>query len=102
MEERLARDLAIEEDLQIKIKDTLLQKNQYYVQLCALSYEERHKNKIKLTVAYDTGWQNISSGSRYDSSIRHAFIIGGISEGVIGMVLYSKAFQNCDSADNRV
>ena len=53
MAERLARDSEIEEDIQIKIKDTLLQKNQYYVQLCALSDEEMHKNKIKLAVTYD-------------------------------------------------
>ena len=46
-------------------------------------------------------WQKISSGRRYDSSSRHAFIIGARSKGIIGMVLYSKVFQKCDSIENR-
>ena len=47
------------------------------------------------------GWQNILSGSRYDSSGGHASIIGGVSKGIIGMVLYCKACQNCDSEDKK-
>ena len=46
-------------------------------------------------------WQKRSSGRIYDPSSRHAFVVGGISKGVIGMILYSKAFQNCDAADKR-
>ena len=52
-------------------------------------------------VAYDMGWQNRSSGRRYDSSSGHAFIIGERSKGIIGMVLYSKDFQKCDAAEKR-
>ena len=48
------------------------------------------------------GWQQISSGSRYVSSSGHTFIIGGISKGIIGMVLYWKAWQIFDAADKRV
>ena len=40
------------------------------------------------------GWQKRSSGRRYVSYSRHAFIIGGMSKGVIGMVIYSKAFKS--------
>ena len=47
------------------------------------------------------GWQKRSSGRRYDSSIRHAFIIGGRSKGIIVMVLYSKACRKCDAAKKR-
>ena len=47
------------------------------------------------------GWQKRSSGRRYDSSSRHAFIIGARSKGIIRMVLYSKACRKCDAADNR-
>ena len=61
-----------------------------------------NNNKVKLTVTYDMGWKNRSSGRKFDSSSGHAFIIGGISKGVIGMVLYSKDFQKCGTADNRV
>ena len=43
------------------------------------------------------GWQNRSSGRRYDSSSGHAFIIGARGKGVVVMVLYSKAFQKCDA-----
>ena len=45
MEERLDRDLAIEEALQIEIKDTLAHNNQYYVEWCALSDEEGDKTR---------------------------------------------------------
>ena len=38
MAERLVRDLAIEEALQIEIKDTLSHNKQYYVQCFDLSY----------------------------------------------------------------
>ena len=55
---------------------------------------------VKLTVKYDMDWQKISSRRRYDSSSGHAFIIVRISTGVIGMVLYQKACQKCDS-DNK-
>ena len=47
-------------------------------------------------------WQKRSSGRRYDSSSGYAFIIGGISKGIIGMVIYSKAFLKCDAMDNKV
>ena len=48
------------------------------------------------------GWQKISSGRRYYSSSGHAFIIGGISKGIIGIALYSKACQKFDAADKRL
>ena len=98
MAERLVRDLAIEQALQEEIKDTLEHKNQSYGDWCALSNEDKKKNKVKLTVQYDMGWQKRSSGRRYDSSSGHAFIIGGRKKGIIGMVVYSKAFRKCDSA----
>ena len=47
------------------------------------------------------GWQKISSGRIYDSSSGHAFIIGERRNGIIGMVLYSKACRKCDSAEKR-
>ena len=47
-------------------------------------------------------WKRISYGRRYDSLIRHAFIVGGRSKSIIGMVLYSKAFRKCDDAEKRV
>ena len=59
-------------------------------------------NKVKLTVTYDMGCQKRLSGRRYDYSSWNAFIIGGIIKGIIGMVLYSKACQNCDAAEKRV
>ena len=71
------------------------------MQWCDLSDEESNENKISLTFKYDMAWQNISYGRRYDSSSGHAFIIGGMSGGVIYVVLYSNTFQKCDAADNR-
>ena len=64
MEERLVRYLAIEEALRDEIKDTLEQKNQSYVDWCALSDKEKNKNKVKLTVTYYMRTQKRSSGRR--------------------------------------
>ena len=86
MAERMMRDVAIEEALKIKIRATLEHNNQSFVQCCDRSDEERNKNKVKLTVTYDMGWQKRSSGRRYDYTSRHAFIICGISKVIIGVV----------------
>ena len=101
MAKRLVRYLAIEETLQEEIKHTLEKNNQSYSYGCALSDKEKNNNKVELTVTYDMGWQKRSSGRRYDSSSGHAFIIGERSKGIIGVVLYSKACRNWDSAEKR-
>ena len=67
--------------------------------MCSIR-QVKNKNKVKLTVTYDMGCQKRSSGRRYDSSSGHAFIIGGRSKGIIGMVLYYKACRKCDAAEN--
>ena len=61
-----------------------------------------NKNKVKLTITYDMVWKKISSSRRYASASRHAFIIGGRSKGVIGIVLYSRACWKCGAAEKRV
>ena len=99
--EQLVRDLAIEEALQDEIKDTLEHNNHSYVDWCALSDKGKNNNKVKLTITYDMGWHKRSYGRRYDSSSGYAFIIGGRSKGIIGMVIYSKAFRKCDASENR-
>ena len=50
MEERLVRDLAIEEALQEEIKHTLEHNNQSYGDWCALSEKDKNNNKVKVTV----------------------------------------------------
>ena len=101
MAERLVRDLAIEEHVQEEIKHMLEHSNHSYGDWCALSDKDKNNNKVKLAVTYNMGWQKRSSGRRYDSSRGHAFITGARSKGIIGMVLYSKSFRKCDSAENR-
>ena len=98
MAERLVRDLEIEEALKKEIKDTLERNNQSYGEWCDQTDNEKNNNKVKVIVTYGKGWQKRSSGRRYDSSSGRAFIIGARSKGIIGMVLYSKAFRNCDAA----
>ena len=95
---RLVRDLAIEEALQEEIKGTLERNKQSYGGWCAQINKEKNNNKVKLTVTYNMGWQNRSSGRRYDYSSGHAFIIGARRKGIIGMVFYSKACRKCDAA----
>ena len=57
-----------------------------------------NNNKVKLTVTYYMGWQRRSSGNRYDSYSGHAFIIGGRSKGIIGMVLNYKSLRKFDAS----
>ena len=99
MAEQLVRDLVIKEALKIRIKATSAHKNQPYVQCCSLAYYNRHRNKLKVTVTYDKGWQKRSYGRRYDSYSGNSFIICAISKGVIGMFLYSNFCQKCDDVD---
>ena len=101
MADQRARDLDIEEAPQNEIKYTLEHKNQSYVDLCDLSDKVQNNKKVKLYVTYDTGWQKISYGKRCDSSSGYAFIICGQSKGVIGIVLYSKAWRKFCAAENR-
>ena len=89
--ERLVRDLVIEEALQDEIKIHTRKKNQSYIDWCNLSDKGKNKNKVRLTITYDVVWHKRSSGRIYDSSSRHAFIIGGRIKGIIGMALYYKA-----------
>ena len=101
MAEQLVRDLAIEGAICIEIKPTLSNSNQSYVQWCAKSDKDRNKNKVKITVTYDMGCHKRSSGSRYESSSRHSFIMGGIYKGIIFMLLCSKACRKFDAVDKR-
>ena len=101
MAEWLVIDLEIGEALQTEIKEALEHKNQSYVDWCDLLDKGEKKNKVKLTITHDMGWQKRSYGRIYESSSRHAFIIGGRSMGIIGKFLYSKAYQKCDAAGKR-
>ena len=101
MADQLVRDLAFEEAFQDEIKYTLEHNNQSYIDWRALSYKGKNINKVKLTDTYDIGWQNRSPGRRYKSSRGHAIIIVRRRKGLIVMVLYSKACQKCDAAENR-
>ena len=64
-----------------------------------ICHMEKNRNKVKITITYDVGWQKRSPSRRYESSGENAFIISGISKGIIGFVLYLKAFQNFDAVD---
>ena len=44
----------------------------------------------RLTVAYDMGWQQRSSGRKYDSNSGHGLIIGMNTKKVIGFKIKSK------------
>ena len=101
MAERLVKDLAIGEALQEEIKQTLEHNNQSYGEWCDQTDKDKNNNTVKLTVTYAMGWQKRSSGRIYESSSGHAFIIGSRSKGIIGMVLYSKAFWKRDAAEKR-
>ena len=98
MAEQLVRNLAIEEALHTEIKETIEHNNQSHVEWCDLSDKVKNKNTVKIIATCDLGWQKRSSGRRYDSSSGHAFIVGGRSKWVVGMVPYSMVFRKCDAA----
>ena len=101
-EERLVIYLEIEEAPQDEIKDTLEHNNQSYVDWCDISDKEKNNNKVKITITYDMVWQKRSSGSIYEPSSGHAFIIDGINKGIIEMLIYQSSCWKFDSAENRV
>ena len=88
MARQLVRYLSIKEAIKVEIKDTLECNTQSYVQWSDLSDKKINKHKVKFIVTSDMVWQKRSPGFRYDSSSGHAFIVDGISQGVIGIVLY--------------
>ena len=47
---------------------------------------------------YDMGWQKKSSGKRYDSLSGHGFLVGLLTNQIIGMKVYSKVCSICDSS----
>ena len=65
-------------------------------------YYTRRKDKEKITIKYDMGWQKRSTYRSYDYSIRRAFIIGGIYKGIIGVVVYQNCQKSYDSEYKRV
>lgn len=52
---------------------------------------------IGLDVSYDMGWQKKSSGRHYDSLLGHCFLVGLLTNKIIGLKVYSKACSVCES-----
>ena len=59
------------------------------------------QTKLKVSIKYGMGCQKISSGMMYGYSKGHKFIIVGISNSTIEVVVYSNARQSWYVADNR-
>lgn len=72
--ERLVRELAIEDALQQEIKATLEFQGKSYKEWQQQPATEREK--VRLTVCYDMGWQKKGTGKNYDSASGHSFIVG--------------------------
>ena len=43
----------------MELKTTISHNNKSYLKLCAISYKEINKNKVKIPATYDMGWQKI-------------------------------------------
>ena len=52
----------------------------------------------KLTASYDMGWQQKSSGRKYDSNSGHGLLIGSNTKKVIGFRVKSKTCRVCSTA----
>jgi len=68
--------------------------------------EEAHvipENMPRLTVSFDMGWQQRSSGNKYNSNSGHAFRIGGYSKKILDYryCVKSKVCNTCDYAARR-
>jgi len=55
-------------------------------------------NMPRLTVSYDMGWQQRSSGNKYNSVSGHAFCIGGYTKKILDYRVKSKVCNVCDRA----
>ena len=51
--------------------------------------------KPELTISYDMGWQQRSSGRKYDSDSGHGLLIGMHSRKIIGFKIKSKQCRIC-------
>ena len=59
------------------------------------------ENMPRLTVSFDMGWQQRSSGNKYNSNSGHAFCIGGYSKKILDYFVKSKVCNTCDYAARR-
>ena len=55
-------------------------------------------NEIKLTASYDMGWNKRSSGTTYDSTSGHGFVIGGRTKKIMQHRVLSKCCSKCSIA----
>jgi hypothetical protein len=79
--EMMAKNLAEEMGLSPECPDTLKK-------LCAF--------------CYDMGWQQRSSGHKYDSPSGHALLIGARTKKICGMIVLAKCCATCDSAERKM
>ena len=66
-------------------------------------YEEFKKGNLKptqvpRTVMYDMGWNNRSSGNKFDSVSGHGFLVGGNSKKIMNYRSMSKSCTKCSKA----
>ena len=61
-------------------------------------------DEVKLTTSYDMGWNKRSSGTKYDSTSGHGFVIGGLTKKILQHVVLSKSCSICSFAikSNRI
>ena len=55
--------------------------------------------QVGITVSFDIGWNERSSGNRYDSLSGHAMIIGCLSKKIVGAIVSRKMCRVCSSAE---
>ena len=58
--------------------------------------EEEH---VKITVAFDMGWNNRSSGHKYGSRSGHVFIIDTLTGKIVGMHVIVKPCRKCKDVE---
>ena len=71
----------------------------------ALNDDVKYKQYLKgnlqvgITVSFDKGWNECSSGNRYDSLSGHTLMIGCLSKKIVGAIVSSKTCRVCSSAE---
>ena len=59
------------------------------------TWKNYEKEQVKLTVSFDRGWNERSSGNRYDSLSGHAFMCGCRSNMIVSTIITTKECRLC-------
>jgi hypothetical protein len=97
--ERDVTDKLLDQQLQEEIRVTYESEGKSYSEWVNKPVSEREK--ARLTVSFDMGWQKRACGCQYNSLSGHAFIVGARTKKVIGVHVSCKMCLTCRRSEKK-